>query len=200
MGMVAVVAARLAARQSGAGGWLAIWTVAAMIAMAIGLTGAALKSRRFQMPLFSGPGRKFIAGFTPAILAGAVLTMVLLPGRRLRISTGRVASALWRRGVRRRVGIGTHRAHDGRVLYVCGTVAPAARLERCPVARWVRRSASDFRNSDRGEIWRVNQTRYGANAKSARSLEAVGERPSSTAWCTNGCAWEFSPLSPLTNR
>jgi hypothetical protein len=29
------------------------------------------------MPLFSGPGRKFIAGFAPAILAGAVLTMVL---------------------------------------------------------------------------------------------------------------------------
>src|SRR3954447_12246539 len=77
MGIVAVLAARLAARESGAAGWLAIWTVAAMIAMAIGLAGAALKSRRFQMPLFSGPGRKFIAGFTPAIVAGAVLTMVL---------------------------------------------------------------------------------------------------------------------------
>ena len=44
--------------------------------MAIGIAGAALKSRRFQMPLFSGPGRKFIAGFTPAILAGAVMTAV----------------------------------------------------------------------------------------------------------------------------
>jgi hypothetical protein len=44
--------------------------------MTIGLAGAALKSRRFQMPLFSGPGRKFIAGFAPAILAGAVLTAV----------------------------------------------------------------------------------------------------------------------------
>jgi len=47
--------------------------------MAIGMVGAALKSRRFQMPLFSGPGRKFIAGFTPAILAGAVLTLVFYP-------------------------------------------------------------------------------------------------------------------------
>ena len=28
------------------------------------------------MPLFSGPGRKFIAGFFPAILAGALLTAV----------------------------------------------------------------------------------------------------------------------------
>jgi hypothetical protein len=77
MGVVAVAAARLAAQQSGAGGWLAIWTVAAVLAMGIGICGAALKSRRFQMPLFSGPGRKFIAGFAPAIMAGAVLTMVL---------------------------------------------------------------------------------------------------------------------------
>ena len=76
MGVVALVAARLAARQPSAGGWLAVWTIAAVIAMTIGLAGAALKSRRFQMPLFSGPGRKFIAGFAPAILAGAVLTAV----------------------------------------------------------------------------------------------------------------------------
>src|SRR5260370_4251239 len=76
MGVVALLAARLAAGQPGAGGWLAIWTGAAIIAMAIGIAGAALKSRRFQMPLFSGPGRKFIAGFTPAIVAGAVLTAV----------------------------------------------------------------------------------------------------------------------------
>jgi hypothetical protein len=76
MGVVAVLAAGLAARQPSAGGWLAVWTAAAVIAMAIGIVGAAIKSRRFQMPLFSGPGRKFIAGFTPAILAGAVLTAV----------------------------------------------------------------------------------------------------------------------------
>jgi hypothetical protein len=76
MGVVAVVASGLALRQPSASGWLTVWTAAAVIAMAIGLAGAALKSRRFQMPLFSGPGRKFIAGFTPAILAGAVLTAV----------------------------------------------------------------------------------------------------------------------------
>jgi hypothetical protein len=76
MGVVALVAARLAAGQPGAGGWLAIWTGAAILALAIGIAGAALKSRRFQMPLFSGPGRKFIAGFTPAIVAGAVMTAV----------------------------------------------------------------------------------------------------------------------------
>jgi hypothetical protein len=76
MGMVALLAARLAVLQPGAGGWLAVWALAAVVAMAIGIAGAALKSRRFQIPLFSGPGRKFIAGFVPALLAGAVLTAV----------------------------------------------------------------------------------------------------------------------------
>ena len=76
MGVVALLAARLAAGQPGAGAWLAIWTAAAIVAMAIGIAGAALKSRRFQMPLFSGPGRKFIAGFAPAFVAGAVMTAV----------------------------------------------------------------------------------------------------------------------------
>jgi hypothetical protein len=76
MGLVAVLAARLAVFQTSAAGWLAVWTIAAVAAMAIGMAGAALKSRRFRIPLFSGPGRKFIAGFTPALLAGAVMTAV----------------------------------------------------------------------------------------------------------------------------
>ena len=77
MGLVALAAARMAARQAAVATWIAIWMGAAAVALAIGIGGAALKSRRFQMPLFSGPGRKFIAGFSPAIAAGAVLTLVL---------------------------------------------------------------------------------------------------------------------------
>jgi hypothetical protein len=77
MGVTALAASVLAARETTAGAWLAVWTVAALLAMAIGISGAALKSRRFHVALFSGPGRKFIAGFTPAIVAGAVLTAVL---------------------------------------------------------------------------------------------------------------------------
>src|SRR5262249_60308109 len=69
MGIVALVAARVAARQPGAGGWLAVWTIAAVIAMSIGLGGVVLKSRRFQRPLFSGPGRQFTARFAPSLRA-----------------------------------------------------------------------------------------------------------------------------------
>jgi hypothetical protein len=76
MGVVGVAASRLAVHQGSAGGWLAVWVYAAIVAMAIGITGAALKSRRFQTPMFSGPGRKFVAGFAPSLLAGAVLTLV----------------------------------------------------------------------------------------------------------------------------
>src|ERR1017187_8124944 len=79
MGAVAVLAAGLAHRQAGASAWLAVWTAAALIAMAIGILGAALKSRRFRIPLFSGPGRKFVAGFAPALLAGAVMMAVFYP-------------------------------------------------------------------------------------------------------------------------
>jgi len=76
MGLTALAASRLAVRQPSAASWLAVWTLAAAVAMAIGLMSASRKSRRFQMPLFSGPGRKFVAGFAPAILAGAVMTAV----------------------------------------------------------------------------------------------------------------------------
>src|SRR5262249_7505049 len=72
-------------------------------AMAIGIVSAALKSRRFEMPLFSGPGRKFIAGFTPAILAGGILTLVFfragvsgfLPGVWLLLYGAAVLSGGW---------------------------------------------------------------------------------------------------------
>ena len=77
MGLTALAAARAASRQVSASGWLSIWTAAAVAAMIIGLVGAGIKSKRFGVPLFTGPGRKFIAGFTPAILAGAILTAVL---------------------------------------------------------------------------------------------------------------------------
>jgi hypothetical protein len=103
IGLVALAAERLAARQASAGKWIAMWVLAALVAMAIGIVGAALKSRRFQMPLFSGPGRKFIAGFTPAILAGTVLTLVFyragvsgfLPGVWLLLYGAAVLSGGW---------------------------------------------------------------------------------------------------------
>ena len=77
MGSVALVAAWMAGPQTGEARWMAVWTAAAAVAMLIGIGAAAVKSRRLHLPLFSGPGRKFIAGFAPAMLAGAVVTVAL---------------------------------------------------------------------------------------------------------------------------
>lgn len=76
MGSSALVAAWIASHRSG-GAWLLVWVVEALVAATIGVAGAALKSRSARLPLFSGPGRKFIAGFAPAIVAGICLTAVL---------------------------------------------------------------------------------------------------------------------------
>jgi hypothetical protein len=76
MGCTALAAARLSGHQASSAAWLKVWTLEAAVALLIGIVGAALKSRRFKLPLLSGPGRKFIAGFAPAMLAGALLTAV----------------------------------------------------------------------------------------------------------------------------
>lgn len=78
MGSTALAAAWAASRQGHGSKWLAIWLGEAMVALAIGIAGAELKARRARLPLLSGPGRKFIAGFAPAMVAGALLSAVLV--------------------------------------------------------------------------------------------------------------------------
>ena len=77
MGSTALAAAWLADRQTGSVTWLAVWIAECLLALTIGVIGAAIKSRRVNMALLSGPGRKFIAGSAPAMLAAAFLTIVL---------------------------------------------------------------------------------------------------------------------------
>lgn len=76
MGCTALVAAALAARQVSAVRWLAIWAVEAGLAFLIGIAGTAYKSARARVPLLAAPSRRFLAGFVPAMAAGAVLTLV----------------------------------------------------------------------------------------------------------------------------
>jgi len=77
MGSTALVAAWIAGPRTAASRWLVVWLVEAVVALLVGIAAAAVKSQRVQIPLLSGPGRKFVAGFAPAMLAGAVLTAVL---------------------------------------------------------------------------------------------------------------------------
>jgi len=77
MGMTALGAAVLAARQTSPLGWVAIWLAEAFVAVAIAAPAAATKARRANSSLFSGPGRKFVLSFAPPIVVGALLTVAL---------------------------------------------------------------------------------------------------------------------------
>jgi hypothetical protein len=87
MGVTALLAAGFASRQAPAA-WLAVWGGAAVLAFVLGALGILWKARKFQTPVLSQPGRKFVLSLSPPILAGAILTVVvyrmgafsLLPG------------------------------------------------------------------------------------------------------------------------
>ena len=103
MGSTALAAAWMASGRSRTGAWLAVWMADAGLALLIGVVAAAVKSRRVKMPLLSGPGRKFVAGFAPAMVAGALITVVLfragftapLPGIWLLLYGASVVSGGW---------------------------------------------------------------------------------------------------------
>ena len=77
LGCTALGVAALARRMGNADAWLATWLGEAVLACLIGVAAAARKAHKVQMPLLSGPGRKFLLGFAPPLFAGAMLTLVL---------------------------------------------------------------------------------------------------------------------------
>ena len=77
MGITAIAAAYVAARQATPGAWLVVWLVEAFVAVAIAAPAAATKAHRANSRLFSGPGRKFLLSFAPPIVVGALLTYTL---------------------------------------------------------------------------------------------------------------------------
>lgn len=78
MGLTALIAAYLASQQATPMRWLMVWLMEAGIAVAIAAPAAATKAHRANARLFSGPGRKFLLSFAPAILAGGLLTYALV--------------------------------------------------------------------------------------------------------------------------
>jgi len=77
MGITALAASFVAARQSSPRAWLAVWLVEAFVAVAIAAPAAATKARRANSTLLSGPGRKFLLSFAPPIIVGGLLTFAL---------------------------------------------------------------------------------------------------------------------------
>lgn len=77
MGATAMGAAALAASRPTDEGWLLVWAVEAVLAIAIGSVAIHRKARRASLPVLSGAGRKFLLTFLPPAVAGAVLTVAL---------------------------------------------------------------------------------------------------------------------------
>jgi hypothetical protein len=77
IGVLAIVVAFVASLQKTATDALNIWLAAAVLSPAIMMWAMVRKSRSAKMPLLSGPGRKFVLSFSPAMFVGALLTLVL---------------------------------------------------------------------------------------------------------------------------
>lgn len=80
MGLSAVAAAFLAARQPDRSAWLAVWLTEGALGAVLGIAGIVWKARRTGLPLSSRPARRFLLSFAPPLAVGAALTVVLWRG------------------------------------------------------------------------------------------------------------------------
>lgn len=77
IGGVGVGAALLAHRQPTIGHWLAVWFGALVMGLVLAAWTIGKKAARANVSLLTGPARRFALNFTPAMLVGGVLTVVL---------------------------------------------------------------------------------------------------------------------------
>ena len=88
MGASALVASLVASLVHTPAGWLGTWMAEAALALAIAAATMSRKARGAGVPLFSGPGRRFVLSFAPPLFAGAVLTFVLFASGRTSVLPG----------------------------------------------------------------------------------------------------------------
>jgi hypothetical protein len=77
VGIIAAVAAIISSAQQTILQSLYVWIAVAVLAPGVMLWAIVRKARRAHMPLLTGPGRKFVLSFSPPIMVGALLTIVL---------------------------------------------------------------------------------------------------------------------------
>jgi len=77
VGVTALAAAFLAARQRTPELWLATWLGEAIGALAIGGSAMVRKAYAVNDPILSGPGRRFGLSFLPPMVVGGLLTVAL---------------------------------------------------------------------------------------------------------------------------
>lgn len=77
MGVVALAASPVAARQTSDDRWLLVWLIAATIAAIVGLFAMARKAQRSGSTLTGGIARRFALGMAAPFVAGAAITYEL---------------------------------------------------------------------------------------------------------------------------
>ncbi len=77
VGVIATIAATIASSQHSVLRSIYVWMIAAVLAPCVMMWAIVRKARRAHVPLLSGPGRKFLLVFSPPMLVGALLTVVL---------------------------------------------------------------------------------------------------------------------------
>lgn len=77
VGVTALITAGIATTLSQPDGWLVLWLGEALLAFAIAIGATVRKARAVGLTRFSRPARKFVLSFSPPMIAGAVLTLVL---------------------------------------------------------------------------------------------------------------------------
>jgi hypothetical protein len=80
VGALATIVAVIAERQPVPVGALRVWLLSAVLLPLVMLAMIIRKARRAKMPLLSGPARKFVLSFSPPIIVGALLTVVMYQG------------------------------------------------------------------------------------------------------------------------
>src|SRR5215203_195227 len=78
IGVSALLASIVAAQQPTFNSWLAVWIAEGLISLLIAGWSMDRKARAIEMPLGSGPGRKAVFSLTPPMIAGGLLTIMLV--------------------------------------------------------------------------------------------------------------------------
>ncbi|HJQ19063.1 MAG TPA: hypothetical protein VJ867_01870 [Gemmatimonadaceae bacterium] len=88
IGITAILAALLAAREPAPSDWVLVWAAEAILALLISVWFMYSKAKHASLPLLTGSARKLLFSFTPVFVVGMVITFAcvkrelaaLLPG------------------------------------------------------------------------------------------------------------------------
>lgn len=88
VGVIGMTGAAVAVRTSTPVEAVAVWIVAASLAVPVAMVAIVRKCRRLGMPVLSGPARRFVLCLTPSFIAAAFLTVVLIQRAMLEMLPG----------------------------------------------------------------------------------------------------------------